>query len=246
MILQHLVNEVAQTVSGSLGTSEGAAPLQALAGQNADILVADSLVLAEHVADLTGTGADVACRYVGVSADVLAQLGHECLAETHNLSVGLALRIEVGTALAAADRQSGQAVLEDLLEAQELDDGCAYGRMQTDAALVRSDCGVELEAEAAVDLNLAVVVNPCDAELYAALRLNDALEYAGLNEIRTALSDRLQGLENFEYCLLEFRLIRVALYNGVVDTLQIAVGNCHGLIPPYTMVFFTSSLCILS
>ena len=63
----------------------------------------------------------------------------KALAEAHNLSVGLALRVEVGAALAAAHGQRGKAVLEDLLEAQELDDAQVDGRMQAQAALVGSD-----------------------------------------------------------------------------------------------------------
>ena len=59
-----------------------------------------------------------------------AQLSHEGLAEAHDLSVGLALRVEVGTALAAAHRQRGQGVLENLLEAKELDDGLGHGRVE--------------------------------------------------------------------------------------------------------------------
>ena len=46
--------------------------------------------------------------------DVLAELGHEGLAEAHNLIVGLALGVKVAAALAAAHRQRGQAVLQDL------------------------------------------------------------------------------------------------------------------------------------
>ncbi len=99
--------------------------------------------------------------------------------------------------------------------------------MQADAALVRSDCGIKLIAIAAVDLNLAVVVNPCDAELNAALRLYDALEYACLDQIRTALCDRLEGFQNLINGLLELRLIGIALFNGFIDALQIAVGDCH-------------------
>ncbi len=236
MILQHCINEVAQAVTGSLGTSQGAAPLQTLTGQNANVLVADALVLTEHITNFTSTSTDITSRNVGVSTDVTAQLRHECLAETHNFAVGLALRVEVGTALAAADRQAGQAVLKDLLKAQELDDGSANRRMQTDAALVRSDCGVKLIAEAAVYLNLAVVVNPSNAELDAAFRLNDALKHASLNEVRTALSYRLQGLEYFIYCLLELRLVLVTLYYSVIDTLQIGVRNSHFCFPPYIMV----------
>jgi len=57
------------------------APVQGLAGQHAGELVADALVLAEEVADLAAADADVPRRDVGMRADVLAELGHEALAE---------------------------------------------------------------------------------------------------------------------------------------------------------------------
>ena len=69
------------------------------------------------------------------------QLCHEALAESRDLAVGLALRIKVGTAFAAADRQARQGILKDLLKAKELDDAKVYGRMETQATLVGSDCG---------------------------------------------------------------------------------------------------------
>src|SRR5690606_41500146 len=59
---------------------------------------------------------------VGVLADMAVQLGHEALAEPHDLGVAAALRVEVGAALAAADRHAGERVLERLLEPEELDD----------------------------------------------------------------------------------------------------------------------------
>ena len=52
--------------------------------------------------------------------DVLAELGHEGLAEAHDLVVRLALGVEVAAALAAAHRQRGQAVLENLRARQTL------------------------------------------------------------------------------------------------------------------------------
>jgi hypothetical protein len=52
---------------------------------------------------------------------MLGKLRHEALAETHHLSVALALRIKIASALASADRKTGQGVLEALLEAEELD-----------------------------------------------------------------------------------------------------------------------------
>ena len=143
---RHFLGVVAQAVAGSLGASQRTAVGQALAGQHAGVLVADTLVLAEQVADLTAADADIAGRYVGELADVRAQLGHERLAETHDFGIGLALRVEVGAALAAAHRQAGQAVLEALLEAEELDDALVHARVETQTALVGADRGVELDA----------------------------------------------------------------------------------------------------
>ena len=121
LISEHFFHIIAQAVTGRLGTSQRAAVGQALAGQNAGELVAQALVLAVHEADLTAANADIARRYVGELADVLGKLSDERLAETHNLCVRLALRVKVRTALAAAHGQAGQAVLEALLKAEELD-----------------------------------------------------------------------------------------------------------------------------
>lgn len=53
----------------------------------------------------------------------------------------------------AAHGEGGEAVLEDLLEAQELDDGEGDGGVEAQASLVRPDGLVELHAVAAVHLN---------------------------------------------------------------------------------------------
>ena len=82
VLLQHGSGEVQQAIAGGLGTGQRTAVGQALAGEHAFEGVADALVLAEHVADLTGAGADVAGRNVGVGADVAVQLGHKALAES--------------------------------------------------------------------------------------------------------------------------------------------------------------------
>ena len=105
-----------------------------------------------------------------------AQLGHEGLAETHDFHIGFALGVKVGTALAAAHREGRQSILEALFKAQELDNRGADGRMQTQAALVRTDCGVELNAVTTVDLYVAVVVNPRNSELDESFRLGDTAD----------------------------------------------------------------------
>ena len=68
--------------------------------------------------------------------DVTEQLGHEGLAEAHDLHVGLTLGVEVGATLAAAHGQGGEGILKDLLKAQELDDGEVYVVAEPKAALV--------------------------------------------------------------------------------------------------------------
>ena len=173
--------------------------------------VNDLLVLAEHVSNFACADADVACGSVGELADVTVQLGHEALAETHNFCIGLALRVKVGAALAAAHGQSCQGVLEDLLEAEELYNGEVDRGMEAQAALVRSDSGVELDAVAAVDLDLAVVVNPGNAEGDDALGLYKALDEACLLPLGVLVNDELEALKYFTNCLKEFGLVGIAL-----------------------------------
>lgn len=118
----HVVN---QTIAGSLGTDVAASPCQTLASEDADPLVAEFLVLAEHVRDLAGASADVARGDVGVGTNVPLELGHEGNTETADLAVRLALGVEVGAALAAAHGEPGERILERLLKAEELEDGQA-------------------------------------------------------------------------------------------------------------------------
>ena len=140
-------------------------------------------------------------------ADVAVQLGHKALAERHNLAVGLALGVEVGAALAAADGQAGQGIFKDLLKAQEFDNAQIHRRMETQAALVGADGAVELHAVAAVDLNFTVVVHPRYAEHNLALRLGNALqntapsEYCGFCSITGS-----KDCQNLGDSLDEFRL----------------------------------------
>jgi len=78
----------------------------------------------------------------------------------HDLGVRLAVGVKVSAALAAAHGQAGQAVLEALLKAQELQDRQVDRGVETQAAFVGTDGRVELDAVAAVDLDLASVIDP--------------------------------------------------------------------------------------
>ncbi len=123
--LTYVLHVVNQTIAGSLGADVATSPRETLPGEDADPLVAELFVLAEHVRDLAGTSADVARGDVGVGTNVPLELGHEGDTETADLAVRLALGVEVGATLAAAHGEPGERILEGLLKAEELEDGKA-------------------------------------------------------------------------------------------------------------------------
>ena len=225
--LEHLVGKVAKAVAGSLGPGQGATEGNALAGKDAAVLVLKALELAKHIADLPATHADISGGNVGKLADMTLQLSHKGLAEAHDLSVGLALGVKVGAALAAAHGQSGEAVLEYLLKAQELDNGQVHTGMEPQTALVGADGRVELHPVAPVHLDLATVVHPRHPEHHDALRLHQPLDDTVLLQLRAALHHRLQRLQHLLYSLEKLRLMGALLGQIVVDLLQISVFQCH-------------------
>ena len=120
------------------------------------------------------------------------QFGHETLAETHDLQVALALGIEVAAALAAADRQRCQRVLEDLFEAEKFQDALVHARVESQATFVRSDRAAELDAESSVDVDRTRVINPRHAKLNQSLRLDEPFENSGLAILRVSVNDRFE------------------------------------------------------
>ncbi|MNQ98096.1 hypothetical protein D3C85_1137700 [compost metagenome] len=142
------------------------------------------------------------------------QLAHEGLAEAHHLGVALALGVEVRAALAAAHGQRGQGILEDLLEGQELQDAEVDRRVEAQAALVRADGAVHLDAEAAIDLHLALIVDPGNTEGHCPLRLAHTLENARLQVMRVGLEERPEAAQDLFDRLVEFRLVRVAFFQA--------------------------------
>ena len=149
------------------------------------------------------------------------QLGHERLAEAHHLAIGTALRIEIGTAFAAAHRQAGQGVLKNLFEAEELDNGLVDRRVEAQTALVRADCGVELHTVAAVHLDTAFIIRPCDAELHHTLRLDEPFQHTVALIFRMLGDNRLQAFEHLSNGLQELRLVTVAAFHLRIHALDI-------------------------
>src|SRR5690554_1173737 len=230
---QHFLGEEHGTVAGCFGTGAAAAPVQALAGEYAGLVtVGDALVLAKHVTDFTATNADVTGRDVCVLAQVAVQFGHHALAEAHDFVVRFALRIEVAATFTAADGQAGQGVLEDLLEAQELDDAQVDGRVETHAALVGPQGAVEFNTESTVDVDLAAVVLPGYTEDDLALWFADALDDLLVGELGVLHQHRPQSFQHFMNRLVELFLTGVAVQNVLVNRFQLFVEFCcHGISP---------------
>src|SRR5690625_1652613 len=218
---QHLIGEDRGAVAGGLGTNHGAAPVEALAGLHPRLIpVGQALVLTEQVANLTGADADVTGRHIGVLTHVPMQLGHERLAESHHLTVGSAVRSEVGATLAAADRQTGQGVFEDLLETEELHDAEVDRGVETQPALVRAERGVVLNAKSPIDLDVAGIIDPGDAEDDLALRLAQPHQDRVGSVLGVLALKDLQGLEHLLDGLMEFRLPRVPVQDLVIGVLE--------------------------
>ena len=131
--------------------------------------------------------------------------------------------LPVGTALAAADGQAGQGVLEDLLKAEELDDAGINVLLEAQAALVRSDRAVELAAIADVGVICAIVVHPDHAEGKHTLRLDNAAQQISLLILGMLINHRGKRGEHFLNGLNKFGLIAVLLANGFDDALNIGI-----------------------
>ena len=158
---------------------------------------------------------------------MLAEFSHEGLAEAHHFVVALALRIEVGTTLAAAHGERGQAVLEDLFEAEELQHGKRHFVTETDTALVRADGGVELHAVATVHLNVTLVIEPRHAESDHAFRFDEAVDHAVGFPGLVLFEDGVQGFEEFADSLVEEGLVRITGDDLVIDFLKVSILDCH-------------------
>ena len=120
--------------------------------------------MSKEESDLAAAYPYIAGGNVSICADVPPQLGHKALAEAHHFVVALAFRIEVRTTLAAAHRKRGQRVLEDLLEREKLQDSQIYRGVKAQAALIGADRTIHLDAESAIDLHVALIVEPGHAE----------------------------------------------------------------------------------
>ena len=223
-MLQSFGSIVAETVTGSLSACKRTTEGETFAGQNGTVkTVGETLVFTEEEANFTGAYADIAGGNIRELADMTVKLRHEALAETHYFSIRLALRVKVRSAFAATHRQCGEGVLQNLFKTEELHDREVNRGMEAKATFVRSDGGIILHTEAAVDANIALVIYPGNTELNHTLRLDKTLEKAGLFPFRVLVNDELQRLKHFSHSLKEFGLVGVACFNLCINSFQIFI-----------------------
>ena len=223
-MLESLGREIAEAVAGCLRAGKRAAEGQTLAGDDAALkAVYNALILAVHIGNLTAADTDVARRGIRELTDVTVELGHKALAEAHDLLLALAFGVKVGTALAAAHGKGGERVLQDLLEAQKLDNGKIHAGMEAKPAFIRTDGTVILYPVAAVNMDFSVIVNPGNTEFDDALGLNKALKQTGLFPFGMLVNHQFERLENLSDSLQKLGLMGIAFFYLGIDTLEIIV-----------------------
>jgi len=86
--------------------------------------------------------------------------------------------------------------------------------MEAQAAFVGADGAIHLYPESAVNVYDALIVYPGYPEHDRALRLDDALEDAGLKVAGIGLQKWPEAANHLFYSLMEFRLMGVALFDS--------------------------------
>jgi hypothetical protein len=100
-----------------------------------------------------------------------------------------------------------------LLKAEKLDDTEVDSGVEAETALVGSQSTAVLHAEAAVDVLLALVVDPGYTERKHALGFNHGLQHTQV--VAVLLKERLEAVQNLLKGLQELCLVRVALFDPV-------------------------------
>ena len=135
--------------------------------------------------------------------------------------------IKVGAALAAAHGKRGQGVLEDLLKTEELDHAQGNLVVETEAALIRTDCRIELDAVAAVDLDLALIVHPGHPENDSALGLHNATDDVLLFQPGIGFHHGHQSLQHLVDGLQILVLLGIACGEILINSVKVCVVDGH-------------------
>lgn len=146
------------------------------------------------------------------------------MAESHDLCIGLAVRIEIASSLSSAHRKSGQRILEDLFESEEFQDGKIDALVESESALVRSDSVVELHPVSSIHLDIPVLIDSRDSEHDGPFRFDYPFEDLLLLIDFVVVDEVFDGFYDFFYRLYELRLVRILFLYLLKE--RFAVKHC--------------------
>ena len=208
IVFEDIFQIVYGTITCCFRTDTGTAIAEAFAGQYAIFEAAfQTAVFTKEVTDFTAANAHITSRNVDIRTDVPIQGLHIALAETHDFSIGFAIRIKVCAAFSAANRKTRQRVLENLFETEELNDTGIYVFLETETAFVWPDCAVELATVTGVRMDFTVVIFPDNAECKHPFRFNHTIQEIVFFVFRMTFYNRIQRRQYFFYGLDKFRFI---------------------------------------
>ena len=118
--------------------------------------------------------------------------------------------------------------LEELLEAEELDDAEVDRGVEPEPALVGAERAVELDAESSVDVDLPAVVSPGHPKDDLPFWLADPLDRLVLGKFGVLGEDRADGRQHLADGLEELQLAGVAALHGRVGAGELLVD--HGFL----------------
>jgi hypothetical protein len=106
--------------------------------------------------------------------------------------------------------------------------------MKTQTSFVRTERAVHLDAKPAIDLNLAFVIDPRNAELNHPLGLDKTFQDLSVSILLVTLDGWPDRFEDFCNGLKELRLIWIALFNNFENLLHQAHKGVisAGYLPP--------------
>ena len=231
LFFQHLFCEKYGTKARCFFSYKASAVLQSFAGKNTLKFILQAFVLAIHVTDFPAANTDVSRWNIGMGANVFMQLRHIGLAETHDLAITLTFGVEIGSTLGCSQRQGGQAVLEGLFKAKELQRVQRQTRGEPQPAFVGADGIVELHPVAAIDTNMTFVVFPADPETDDAIRLRHPLENAGFDVLRVVIDVGNDTVGHFMNGLVKVRLVGVTPGKTTHEFIEVELAGEHAGFP---------------
>ena len=143
----------------------------------------------------------------------MVKLRHQRLAETHDLRVAASLGVEIGAALAGAQRQPGERVFDGLFQRQKREHVQVHRGVETQPAFVGAQGAVHLHPVGPVDLNLAPVVHPWHAETDRPLRLQQPGKQPLLLQLRVLVQIPGDTFQQAFNGLVKMGVVRVALFD---------------------------------